>query len=249
MERALEKLSDKMDAMSAQIAGQSAQIATSLAKCEKIEAVVFEMKAEMAAMAKASLAKDVVISKQADQLNNCEQAQRSTSLRILGLPLQRDASPQAILDTVFVNVIQPVLEAAKAKGELDGYPSKRFIIDSAFTIPSKTPSSCPVIVKLSSSFIRSLIFTYKNDVLPKVPDPISHRIRHKFGIYEDLTPANFAHFRTLAEDARTTSIWTYNGQIKFRIKDSEAIYRVRSMNDTVDTIIKSNSRFSSATQP
>jgi hypothetical protein len=249
MERALEKLSDKMDAMSAQITGQSAQLSAQLAKCDKLEAAIMDLKAELSTISKASLDKDAVINKQADQLNNCEQAQRSTSLRILGLPLQRDSTPRDILDTVFVNIIQPVLEAAKAKGELVGYPSWRFIIDSAFTIPSKTPASCPVIVKLSSSFIRSLIFTYKNEVLPKVPDPNSNRIRYKYGIYEDLTPANFAHYRTLADDARTTSIWTYNGQIKFRMKDSESIFRVRSMHDTVDSLSKPKPRFSSTTQP
>ena len=44
--------------------------------------------------------------------------------------------------------------------------------------------------------------------------------------------------RSLTEDPRTTSIWTYNGQIKFRTKDTDNIYRVRSLTDTVDSILK-----------
>jgi hypothetical protein len=240
MERALlEKLSDKLDAMSAQMVIQSAQLTTQLAKSDKMEAVILELRSEMASVLSASKAKDDIINKHVDQINNCEQALRSSSLRILGLPLKRDSTPIKIIDTIFDCILQPILETAKARGEIGEYPSRRFLIDSAFTIPSKTPLSCPVIVKLSSVFIRSLIFSYKNDVLPKVPDPNSNRLRYKYGIYEDLTQANFSQFRTFAEDQRTTTIWTYNGQIKFRMRDSEAIYRVRSLHDTINSICKS----------
>jgi len=231
MESALNTIMTKLDSMSAQLTAQ-------LVKSEQLETAVVGLTAQLAEAVKGNNERDIIISRHSDQLNNCEQSLRSTSIRILGLPVKKDASTLSIIDAVYDNILQPVLAAAKVKGELSEHPSRRFMIDSAFAIPSKNPASCPVIVKFSSSFIRNLVFSYKNDVLPKGPDPATNKIRQKFAIFEDLTPANFAHFRSLADDPRTTSIWTYNGQVKFRIKDSENIYRARSLADTVDSLIK-----------
>jgi hypothetical protein len=93
-------------------------------------------------------------------------------------------------------------------------------------------------VKLSSSSIKGLIYQYKKDALPSSNKPGASRQRPKYGIYEDLTSANLAHLRAISEDPRTTAVWTYNGQIKFRICDCETIYKVRSLSDTVESILK-----------
>jgi hypothetical protein len=229
---ALNTIMAKLDSM-------GAQLTTQLAKTDLLEASITSLRADLAVVVKASVKKDEIISKHTEQINNCEQAMRATSIHILGLPVKKDDNPLTILNTVYETIVHPVMVAAHQKGELDTpFPSRRFIIDSAFSIPSKNPASCPVIVKFSSAFIRNLIFSYKNDVLPKNPDPATHRIRPKYAIYEDLTPANFAHLRTLTDDPRTTTIWTYNGMVKFRIKDCETIYRSRSITDTVDSILK-----------
>ena len=231
MDAAVNTIMAKLEAMTTQMTAHYSKI-------ETLEAAVVGLRADLAASVQNNIKKDEIITKQQDQINTCEQSIRSSSLRILGLPLVKDSPASTILNTVFDLVVQPILEHAKLRGDLEGYPSRRFIIESAFCIPAKNPASCPVIVKLSSSFIRSLIFQYKNDVLPKSPDATTKRIRYTFAIYEDLTSANFAHMRTLSEDTRTTSIWTYNGQIKFRTKDTDNIYRVRSLTDTVDSILK-----------
>jgi len=229
---ALSIIMAKLDIMGAQLTAQ-------LAKSEQLETSITNLRADMAVVVNASAKKDEIISRHSEQINNCEQALRSTSIRILGLPVKKDDNAMSILNTVYDTILHPVLVAAEQKGELDApFPSRRFLIDSAFAIPAKNPASCPVIVKFSSAFVRNLVFSYKNDSLPKMPDPISHRMRPKFAIYEDLTPANFAHLRSLTEDPRTTTIWTFNGMVKFRVKDSEVIYRSRSLTDTVDSILK-----------
>jgi len=202
----------------------------------KHEAAISELRADLVKANESNKEKDKIINKHTDQINNCEEALRSNSLRIIGLPVTRTSTNADITDCVYEHIILPILNTAKEKGDIDAFPSKRFLIDNAFTIPSKSTTSSPVIVKLSSSTVRSLIFSYKKDVLPNTTDPISGRNRPKFGIYEDLTAANFSQFKTLSEDARTTAIWTFNGQIKFRMKDSETIYRVRSLQDTVDSL-------------
>ena len=208
----------------------------------KHEAAISELRADLVKANESNKEKDKIINKHTDQINNCEQALRSNSLRIIGLPVTRTSNNADITDCVYEHILLPILNTAKEKGDIDSFPSKRFLIDNAFTIPSKSTTSSPVIVKLSSSTVRSLIFSYKKDVLLNTTDPISGRNRPKFGIYEDLTAANFSQFKTLSEDARTTAIWTFNGQIKFRMKDSETIYRVRSLQDTVDSLVNPATR-------
>jgi len=218
----------------------SGQMADMLVKQDKQEVATNELKMQLAELTKQNLTMTKTIADQGDRINACEQALRATSIRIIGLPVTKDMPAQDIMATVYTSIVRPVFEAAKSNGEIDSYPPQRFSIDSAFCIPSRNPSSCPVIVKLASSAIKSLVFQYKKEALPSSNDPSSGRSRPKFGIYEDLTPANFNQFRAIAEDPRTTAVWTYGGQIKFRVKDRDNIYRVRALSDTVDSLTKTS---------
>jgi len=229
MNPAMNTIMDKLNAMS----GQMAEL---LAMGNRHEVAISELRADLAKVNESNKEKDKIISKHTDQINACEQALRSNSLRIIGLPVTKASTNSDIIDSVYENILLPILSTAKEKGEIESFPTKRFLIDNAFTIPSKSNTSSPVIVKLSSSTVRSLIFSYKKDVLPSTTDPASGRSRPRFGIYEDLTAANFAQFKAISEDPRTTAIWTFNGQIKYRMKDTDTIFRVRSLQDTVDSL-------------
>jgi len=231
MDPTMNAIMDKLNAMS----GQMDEL---LAKSDHHENAIKEIKQDLAAAIAINKEKDEIISKHSDQLNACEQALRSTSIRIIGLPVTTSSSPANILNCVFDLVLQPILDAAMAKGEIDEYPSKRYLVDSAFAIPSKNQLSSPIIVKLTHPFVKNLVFQLKKEVLPTTPDSSTSRVRLKYGIYEDLTAANAAQFRTINEDPRTTAIWTFNGQIKFRVKEKDTIYRVRSLFDTVDSLMK-----------
>jgi hypothetical protein len=233
MDPTLNTIMDKLHAL-------SCQMNEMLAKQDKQETATNELKAQLAEVTQQNKNMTRTISQQGERINTCEQALRANSIRILGLPVTRDSSNSEVISSVFSNILLPVLEAAKACGEIDTYPSQRFLIESAFTIPSKNMLSSPVIVKLASSSIKSLIFQFKKEALPSTSEPGASRQRPKYGIYEDLTPANLAQFRSIAEDPRSTAVWTFNGQIKFRVKDSETIYRVRSLGDTVDSITKTS---------
>jgi hypothetical protein len=218
----------------------SCQIGEMLAKQDKQETATNELKAQLSEITQQNKDMATTISHQGERINHCEQALRATSVRIIGLPVTRETPNKDVISCVYNSILLPVLEAAKASGEIDSFPSQRFLIDSAFTIPSKNTLSSPVIVKLSSTSIKSLLFQYKKEALPSSSEPGAGRQRPKFGIFEDLTPANLAHFRAISEDQRTTAVWTFNGQIKFRIRDSESIYKVRSLTDTVDSLTKTS---------
>jgi hypothetical protein len=114
-----------------------------------------------------------------------------------------------------------------------------FTLSHAFTIPSKkNSSSCPVIVKFYSEFIRSLIFKHKRDALPTTTDLPSNRIRPKFSIYEDLTSSNHALLRSFADDPRVKSAWSFSGQIRFKTHTSDTVYKTSSLSDTFDMLVK-----------
>lgn len=233
MDPTLNMVMDKLHAMSCQMNDM-------LSKQDKLEEATKDLKSKLDEVTQLNKEMSATISLQGDRINFCEQALRASSIRIVGLPVTRNSTPQEISTAVYSTIIQPVFELAKAQGEIDSYPTLRFCIESAFCIPSKNPNSCPVIAKLASPTIKNLVFQLKKEALPPADTSTSGRPRPKYGVYEDLTPANFAQFRAISEDPRTTAVWTYNGQTKFRVKDRDVIYKVKALSDTVDSLTKTS---------
>ena len=218
-----------------------------LDKIDGLETTIKELKTEITTLREGMSAvitdnnnKEETINQLKDQLNRCDQTIRSSSLRIVGLPISASTQPSEIPSLVYKHIIRPCMEAAIAKGDLPptAFPTSHFLIENSFSIPTKKGTSTPVIVKLSSSYVRSLIFKYKKEALPKTRDPATNKERCAFAVFEDLSPANYTLLRSFADDERVKGAWSYNGQIKFKLHDGETIYRAKSLLDTVDSIIK-----------
>jgi len=212
-----------------------------IGKIHEIDAAVKGLVQENAALRADSAAKDVKIKSLTDQLNRVDQASRSTSLRILGLPVTTQSTPAKVFDTVYKEILQPILIAAKEAGDIDNQANlpPHFLIVNAFAIPAKnSTNSSPVIVKLHSELIRSLVFKHKKASLPTTADLSSNRVHNKYSIFEDLAPATHAQFRTFADDIRVKSVWSYGGQIRFKGQDSETVYKAKSLSDTFDSLVK-----------
>ena len=218
-----------------------------LDKIDGLENTIKELKTEITTLREGMSAvitdnnnKEETINQLKDQLNRCDQTIRSNSLRIVGLPITSTTQPSEIPSMVYNLVIRPCMEAAMAKGELppNAFPTSHFLIENSFAIPTRKGSSTPVIVKLSSSFIRTLIFKYKKEALPKTRDPATNKERRSFAIFEDLSPANYTLLRSFSDDERVKGAWSFNGQIKFKLHDGETVYRGKSLLDTVESITK-----------
>ena len=70
-------------------------------------------------------------------------------------------------------------------------------------------------------------------------DTAANRERSKYSVFEDLSPANHSIFRAFADDKkRVKSVWSYGGQIRFKTHDNDTIYKVRSMTDTYESLVK-----------
>jgi hypothetical protein len=210
-------------------------------KIDALESTIQKLVCENEDLRKQVASRDEVIEHLTEKTNKLDQASRSTSLRILGLPVTAATSPSDVPNIVHCEILTPIFEAAKANG--DAPPDLRisafFAIANCFTIPSKkNASSSPVIVKLSSESLRNLVFKYKKSTLPTITDPSTNRVRPAYAIFEDLSPANFAHFRAIADDYRVKSAWTYNGQTRFKLHESETVHKATSLASTVDSILK-----------
>jgi hypothetical protein len=98
----------------------------------------------------------------------------------------------------------------------------------------------PVIVKFRNPTFRLAALRAKRLGMPP-PTPAEKDMGiEKFTMAEDLTPATFKKFKELQADTRTGKIWTTDGKIRFTTsgdKDSKKIYTVKSVFDSVDTIL------------
>jgi regulator of replication initiation timing len=232
-------------AMEAQLATLNATLGQICSKLDTMERAIHELRVENSAVREELAAarititqKDETIRQLTENVNRIDQASRVNTLRIFGLPITNSTPTASIPNIVFKEIIAPVLTHAIEAGDLPATPPllPHLVIDTAFSLPAKNNSACPVLVKLASSHIRQLIFRHKKSALPTIQDLTTKKTRSKFAIFEDLTSANHAQFRALSSDPRVKSIWSFNGQIRLKSHSSDTILKVRSLSDTFDTL-------------
>ena len=216
-------------------------------KINDIETSVRHLVTENATL-KADLAsRDVKIQQLTDHVNRLDQASRSTSLRILGLPVTTQSTTTEIIKAVYNEILLPILTSAKAEGDIDDILPAHFLIVNAFAIPAKKNSTVStVILKLQSEVVRSLVFRFKKSSLPTCTDLTSNRVRNKFSIFEDLAPATHAVFRTFSDDPRVKSVWSFGGQIRFKTHESDTVFKLKSLADSFEATVKPSSNNSMA---
>jgi hypothetical protein len=239
-----------MDTALNQINARLEMLCSSIKKLDEIKSTVKALDSKVEHLIKENdvlkqeIAKrDVKIQQLSDHVNRLDQASRSASLRILGLPVTTQTPPAEIYEIVHREIIVPIIEAAKSSGDLTSQADlpPHYLIVNAFAIPAKRafPSN-PVILKLNSEFIRSLVFKHKKNSLPTMLDISSNKVCNKYSIFEDLSPATHAQFWSFAEDARVKSVWSYSGQVRFKTHESKVIFKAKSLSDTFETIVKSS---------
>jgi len=246
MEAQIADIASKLDV----ICGKLQKMDAIESKLEQVENALCELKhentfvrEELAAARSESAKKDAIIAGLTDQVNRLDQNSRANSICVIGLPVTPQTPQAEIEKIVFEQVVHPCLEQAKKTGDLPSIhaPFPGLLIDAAFAIPSKKNTSMPVIVKFANSSTRTLVFRHKKNALPQIKDPATSKIRSKFAIYEDLSPVNHGILQQFAKDTRVRSAWSYNGQVRFKIHNSETMYRVKSLSDTYESLVSSHS--------
>jgi hypothetical protein len=228
-----------MEASLASLHAKFDQFATQIAKIDVLEQSISKLVNENATLREEISKKDAIIDQLSDKVNRLDQTIRSNSLRIHGLPITSSTPAAEVSNIVFKEILLPIIDTAKQQHDLPpSYePNLHLTLASAFTIPSKKSASCPVIIKLYSETLRSLVFKHKRSALPTTNDLTTHRVRPKFSIYEDLTPANHTLLRSFIDDPRVKSAWSYGGQIRFKTHD-DTTYKASSLSDTFEKLVK-----------
>jgi hypothetical protein len=243
------KPKDNSEAILAELAAISAKLARLdpiPEKLETMENLLTKLTEENATLKKEIRIRDEEISGLHHRMNTMEQYNRSWSVRVNNIPLAQDDEndPKKVMEAVYSKLVLPILTGAHQQGAIDSIPTLQSSIETAHILPGKPNSPKPIIVRFYSRNLKQTLFRFKKEFSPKptsssAPTSTSQRTpRLLYPFYEDLTRDNFMKMRALAADQRVSACWTVGGQIRFRlISNPETVHRVKSVYDTVDTIL------------
>jgi hypothetical protein len=187
-----------------------------------------------------------VIADLKNQLNDKELYARSWSVRFLNinLPAGKETDNRSVMDALYTQLLHPILLGAQSKGDITTIPACDTLLEIAHILPGKGHKK-PVIARFHSRFWKGLIFKHRKEFAPREEHsaPASTRsqarattrMRHPF--YEHLTSTTFRQLKEIQQHQDVHSAWTVGGVIKFRSKNSDTIYKVSSIFDTVDSIL------------
>jgi uncharacterized protein YoxC len=234
---------------------------TQMCKVDKIESEVKDLKTLMISLKEENKelreqvkAKDKVIEDMAkavsgleDKLNSVEQHHRGWGARVLNLPVSdaEAANPTAMIEKVYDLALRPILEGAARAGRLEAIPPANQVLEVAHILPGKPGQPRPIIMRFYSRNIRSLCFQFKRDFAPRElptgrgggPEAVN-RGRFTYPLYDDLTKPTLNKMRAISQDERVQACWTVNGKIHFKLKESDTVRKVVSIQDPLDLILK-----------
>jgi hypothetical protein len=56
-------------------------------------------------------------------------------------------------------------------------------------------------------------------------------------VVEDLTPANYKMLKLLQSREEVSRVWSIEGRLRFTLKNNEKVFKVKSVFDSVESII------------
>jgi hypothetical protein len=177
-----------------------------------------------------------------NNINDREIHARSWSIRALNIPIPegQESNNGAVMEAVYKELVAPILEGVKSKGEITSVPPCHSLIEVAHILPGKS-SKKPIIIRFFSRYWRSLLFKYRKEFAPREgPAPAatpSRPAKMRFPFYEDLSRLTFKQLMDIQQHERVVSAWTVSGVIRFKVNNSDTVYKVSSIYDTVDDII------------
>jgi hypothetical protein len=233
----------------AQLAELNANIKSYAERLDRIENILAITRQENADLKTAMSAKDSQILKLKEKLNDQEQYARGWSIRILNLKIPKNdaTDPEKVMLHVYNKVLEPILQGALAKNLINAIPSPHSIMETAHILPAKPDAVNPVIVRFFTRNIRNMLFRLKREFAPKAaagavsrdasraPEPG----RYLYPFFEDLTRVNFDKMRSIASHPDVQSCWSAGGVIRYKLKNSDTIKKVRNVFAEVQDILKS----------
>jgi regulator of replication initiation timing len=186
------------------------------------------------------------------KLNNLEQHHRSWSIRVVGMkiPTSEESDNEAVKRHLYSKLLKPILAGAVQKGLLSEIPSAEEVLERAHILPTKKDGAKPIIARFYCREIRALIFKLKKEFAPKEDNAATMttrrqgsdqrpRARFLYQVFDDLTRANFSKMRAISDDSRVDQCWAVNGQLRFKLVNSQEVKKVTSIYDSIEEILQS----------
>jgi hypothetical protein len=210
-------------------------------KIDSLESTIQKLVSENDDLRKQVESRDEVIMQLTEKTNRLGQASRSTSLRILGLPITAATTPAKVPSIIHREILTPIFEAAKANGDAPPDPPHIRLLCHRQLLRHPFQEECLVQSCHRQASLR--VPTQPRLQIQEIQPPYDNRpllqLRSPSLLhFQDLSPANFAHFRAIADEYRVKSAWTYNGQTRFKLHESETVHKATTLASTVDSILK-----------
>ena len=92
-------------------------------------------------------------------------------------------------------------------------------------------------LKFTNQAVRLAVLKNKRQHMPSPTSEEKDAGFSRFIINEDLTPQCFNTLKALQSQEEVAKAWSVDGRIKFMLKDSTVIHRVKSVYDPVNIIV------------
>jgi hypothetical protein len=184
------------------------------------------------------------------ELNTIKQAERGANLRVYGLNVSADeiaavGDSKAIMKKVYESILKPILTAAKANGAISTVPQVNSLLTSAHPAGKPTKDKQgrtlppPCNIKFQSQEMRNVVLKYKKAHMPSPTDAERAGGVRKYLLAEDLTRPTHDMFKKLIEDARTCTVWTISGSLRYTLAGDEkkTVHRVDSPFMSINSIL------------
>jgi hypothetical protein len=180
-----------------------------------------------------------------DAANFREQQFKLCTVRIHGLPVTDEElaatdGGKTLATKVYDRILKPILNAAKAKGDIPSVPHCGNAIEECYRAgrPSKTGKPVPIVVKVANKHLRLAIFKNKRTNTPQPLDNEKSEHVKRFLVVEDLTGPSFRLLKQLQDNASVSRAWTVEGNIRFTLKDNpDRIVKVKSVFMPIEAIL------------
>jgi hypothetical protein len=107
-------------------------------------------------------------------INDRELHARSWSIRAINIPIPsgQESNNKVVMEKVYKELLVPILERARASGEVSAIPPCFSLIEPAHIRPGKGNKK-PVIIRFFSRFWRSLLFKHRKEYAPREPTALA----------------------------------------------------------------------------
>jgi hypothetical protein len=186
-----------------------------------------------------------------ERLNEQEQYTRSWCVRVLNMkmPEADSTDPFKVMQNLYDRLLLPIFRGALEKGLIKSIPPVDQILETAHILPCKPDTIPPIIARFYSRNIRAMVFRLKKDYAPRAAPEPANGTRSKnpgtgagagkfqYLLFEDLTRPTFNKMRALAQHDSVENCWSVSGQLRYKLKDDQTVYKVKSIFSTVDQIL------------